>query len=38
MRSRSQHLPLCPTCHCPTPEGELMRWSACALCAAKRFQ
>ncbi|MBD1851970.1 DciA family protein [Leptolyngbya sp. FACHB-711] len=38
MRSRSQHLPLCPTCHCPTPEGELVRWSACALCAAKQFR
>ncbi|WP_088894321.1 DUF721 domain-containing protein [Leptolyngbya ohadii] len=38
MRSRSQHLPLCPVCHCPTPEGELSRWSACALCAAKQFR
>lgn len=38
MRNRSQHLPLCPTCHCPAPEGELTRWSTCALCAAKQFR
>lgn len=37
VRSRSQHLPLCPHCHCPTPPGELNRWNLCALCAAKRW-
>lgn len=37
MRSRAQHLPLCPSCHCPTPEGELQRWAVCGLCAAKEF-
>lgn len=33
MQQRSQHLPLCPRCACPTPPGELQRWSVCALCA-----
>ncbi len=28
---------LCPNCHCPTPPGELNRWSCCSICAAKRF-
>ncbi|NJR67052.1 MAG: DUF721 domain-containing protein [Leptolyngbyaceae cyanobacterium CRU_2_3] len=37
MRSRSQNLPLCPSCQCPTPVGELKRWSVCSLCAAKAF-
>ncbi|WP_421655432.1 DUF721 domain-containing protein [Leptothermofonsia sp. ETS-13] len=37
VRSRSQHLPLCPQCNCPTPFGELERWNVCALCAAKRW-
>jgi predicted nucleic acid-binding Zn ribbon protein len=33
---RSQSLPLCPQCQCPTPPGELQRWSVCALCSAKQ--
>jgi predicted nucleic acid-binding Zn ribbon protein len=37
MRARSQHLPHCPRCQCPTPVGELERWSMCALCAAKQW-
>lgn len=37
VRSRSQHLPLCPACRCPTPQGELQRWSVCSLCAAKAW-
>ncbi|NJL38018.1 MAG: DUF721 domain-containing protein [Leptolyngbyaceae cyanobacterium SM1_4_3] len=37
MRSRSQHLPLCPRCHCPAPSGELERWSICSLCASKQW-
>lgn len=32
VRLQSQHLPLCPVCRCPTPEGELIRWSMCSLC------
>ncbi|MFH7244673.1 MAG: DciA family protein [Spirulina sp.] len=28
---------LCPDCHCPTPPGEIQRWSRCSICAAKRF-
>jgi predicted nucleic acid-binding Zn ribbon protein len=37
MRVQSQHLPLCPSCGCPCPDGELKRWSVCSLCAAKQF-
>ena len=32
VQARSQHLPLCPACQCPTPPGELDRWDVCALC------
>ncbi len=35
VRQRSYSLPLCPQCHCPTPQGELQRWMVCALCATK---
>lgn len=31
------HRMLCPDCRCPTPPGELKRWSCCSICAAKRF-
>lgn len=37
VQERSRQLPLCPTCRCPTPQGELQRWAVCALCAAKRW-
>lgn len=37
MRVRSRQLPLCPECHCPTPAGELHRWSVCAICISKRW-
>lgn len=32
---QDRHLPLCPQCHCPSPPGELERWSICSPCAAK---
>lgn len=35
IKQRSQHLPQCPHCHCPTPGGELERWSVCCHCAMK---
>ena len=38
VRSRSQSLPLCPECDCPTPAGELQRWQVCGVCAAKHWQ
>lgn len=38
VRSQLQHLPLCPQCQCPTPPGEIKRWSVCALCATKQWQ
>ncbi|MBD2022135.1 DUF721 domain-containing protein [Leptolyngbya sp. FACHB-36] len=37
VQSRMQDLPLCPECQCPTPAGELDRWSVCAHCAAKQW-
>lgn len=37
MQERSKHLPRCPVCHCPTPTGEIERWSVCSICAARRF-
>lgn len=38
MMARSQNLPLCPNCQCPTPPGELERWRVCGLCAVKKWQ
>lgn len=38
VQQRSQHLPLCPQCHCPTPPGELTRWSVCSLCAMQSLE
>ncbi len=38
MQARSLSLPLCPQCDCPTPPGELQRWSMCGLCAVKPSQ
>ncbi|HEY9895965.1 MAG TPA: DciA family protein [Candidatus Sericytochromatia bacterium] len=37
MRARTQNMPLCPQCQCPTPSGELKRWALCSLCAAKQW-
>lgn len=37
MQARSLALPLCPNCQCPTPPGELERWSVCGLCAVKQW-
>ncbi|TAF08171.1 MAG: DUF721 domain-containing protein [Nostocales cyanobacterium] len=34
-QERSQNLPLCPQCQCPSPPGELQRWGVCSPCAAK---
>ena len=38
MQARLQNLPLCPQCNCPTPAGELQRWTICSFCAAKHWQ
>jgi predicted nucleic acid-binding Zn ribbon protein len=35
---RAQNLPLCPQCQCPTPPGELKRWSICACCIAQQWK
>lgn len=37
MQSRTEHLPLCPQCKCPSPVGEIERWSMCAVCATKQW-
>ena len=37
IKVRSQGLPLCPQCRCPTPPGELQRWQLCALCVVKQW-
>ncbi|MBW4580122.1 MAG: DUF721 domain-containing protein [Tildeniella nuda ZEHNDER 1965/U140] len=37
MRSRTQNMPSCPRCQCPTPPGELQRWEMCSLCIAKQW-
>lgn len=37
VRSRMAQMPLCPVCQCPTPQGEIERWSRCGLCAVKRW-
>ncbi len=37
VQARSLGWPLCPNCDCPTPPGELERWSVCALCAPKQW-
>ncbi|NJN88114.1 MAG: DUF721 domain-containing protein [Leptolyngbyaceae cyanobacterium SL_7_1] len=36
VQMRSQPLPLCPQCQCPTPPGELDRWSICSICVAQQ--
>ncbi|EAW36705.1 DUF721 domain-containing protein [Lyngbya sp. PCC 8106] len=36
IQRRSQSLPECPCCHCPTPTGELQRWSVCAMCFSQQ--
>lgn len=33
LAGHTHQLPPCPVCHCPTPIGELERWSVCAVCA-----
>ena len=38
MQARSLSLPLCPQCQCPTPPGELQRWTVCSLCATKQWK
>ena len=35
IRERSQTLPDCPQCHCPSPQVELDRWGMCSLCCAR---
>ncbi len=37
LQQQTRSLPLCPQCQCPTPSGELERWTVCALCATKQW-
>lgn len=32
------HQALCPRCRCHCPQGELDRWTVCALCVTKQWQ
>lgn len=36
-KMRSQNLPLCPQCNCPTPAGEIARWNCCYLCISQKW-
>jgi predicted nucleic acid-binding Zn ribbon protein len=36
IQTRSQSFPLCPQCHCPTPQSELARDGLCMLCRARQ--
>lgn len=38
IKERSQDLPLCSQCQCPTPPGELERWGVCGLCVIKKWR
>ncbi|YAI81497.1 MAG: DUF721 domain-containing protein [cyanobacterium endosymbiont of Rhopalodia sterrenbergii] len=38
MKARARSMPSCPQCHCPTPPGELKRWSLCMHCATRQWQ
>ncbi|WP_159788314.1 DciA family protein [Sodalinema gerasimenkoae] len=38
LSARTHGSPICPVCHCPTPIGELERWSVCAVCAVSSFE
>lgn len=38
IQSRSRQLVHCPKCQCPTPPGELKRWSVCAICATQQWK
>ena len=38
IKKRSQQLPPCPHCQCPTPLSELQRWNLCSHCVAKQWQ
>ncbi|MBV6623306.1 MAG: DUF721 domain-containing protein [Rivularia sp. (in: Bacteria)] len=37
IKTRYSHLPVCPNCESPTPQGELQRWGVCSICAARSF-
>lgn len=34
IQAQTRGLPPCPACGCPTPPGELQRWTVCSICAA----
>ena len=37
MQARSQQLPPCPHCHCPTPTAEMDRWNRCGACMRQHW-
>ncbi len=38
IQNQSKNWPLCPQCQCPTPPGELERWTVCGICAVKQMK
>ncbi|MCC5899284.1 MAG: DUF721 domain-containing protein [Phormidium sp. BM_Day4_Bin.17] len=38
LAARTHDSSICPVCHCPTPIGELDRWSVCAVCAVSSLE
>ncbi|TVR06728.1 MAG: DUF721 domain-containing protein [Phormidium sp. GEM2.Bin31] len=38
LAARTHESSICPVCHCPTPIGELNRWSVCAVCAVSSLE
>jgi predicted nucleic acid-binding Zn ribbon protein len=37
LKARTQTLPTCPQCGCPTPPGELERWQLCCHCISQKW-
>ncbi len=37
MQARSRQLPICSSCQCHAPAGELQRWGICAMCVIQQW-
>jgi predicted nucleic acid-binding Zn ribbon protein len=38
IQNQSKNWPLCPQCQCPTPQGEIERWTVCGICVLKQMK
>jgi predicted nucleic acid-binding Zn ribbon protein len=38
LQNRNSAHKLCPSCQCPCPPGELVRWDVCSICATQLWQ